>query len=314
MYRVNFRTSRPALIAVAMALVAAACSEIQEPLPDALAPQLAQGEFGGPRSVPTRGRILFSSTVTGNAEIFSVLEDGTGLVRLTYSPGVDGYATWSPDARRIAFVSERSGSDQIHTMNPDGSGVKKLTSFSAGEKISDLRWSPDGRRLAFTGGEADGLGADIYTVSASGKGLLRLTNHNGVDRHPAWSPDGTTLLFASSGGGQYGTSQIFQIAADGSNEVLFIACDMMCYTPAWSPDGERIVYRRGGAVNVYSLSGQSSTPIQENSAGGVFSPDAVMIAYVDTDASHPIIVADAKGNNKTQITTIPSVSQLDWGR
>jgi Tol biopolymer transport system component len=314
MHRVNVRTRQPALLGLTLAaLVAAGCSEIQEPLPEALSPQLAPGEFSGPRSVPTRGRILFSSFVTGDEEIYSVLEDGTGLVRLTYSPGDDGYATWSPDARRIAFVSERSGSDQIYAMNPDGSGAKKLTGFPAGTRIEDLRWSPDGRRLAFSRYEPGEITSDIYTVSTSGKGLLRLTNRDGNDIHPAWSPDGRTLLFASTAGGTYQTTQILQIDADGANEVLFIGCIVMCYNPAWAPDGARVLFRKGLVVSIYHLSGQS-VPIQENSSNGVFSPDAVKIAYVDTEANHPIIVADANGVNKTQITTINAVSQLDWGR
>ncbi len=54
-----------------------------------------------------RHEIVFSSTRTGNGDIFAMDADGGGLIQLTGSPGSDKVPSWSPDGNRIVFVSNR---------------------------------------------------------------------------------------------------------------------------------------------------------------------------------------------------------------
>ena len=61
-------------------------------------------------------------------DIFSAKIDGSGLKRLTKTPGYDAEGTISPDGKKIAFTSMRSGDLDIYTMNADGSGARRLTS------------------------------------------------------------------------------------------------------------------------------------------------------------------------------------------
>jgi dipeptidyl aminopeptidase/acylaminoacyl peptidase len=57
-----------------------------------------------------------------NWNIYSMTQDGTGLVQLTTNTGHDSQPAWSPDGNKIAFVSDRSGASVIYTMNSNGAG------------------------------------------------------------------------------------------------------------------------------------------------------------------------------------------------
>ena len=57
--------------------------------------------------------------------------DGSDVVALTHSPGLDVRPAWSPDGKRIAFTSNRDGNYEIYVMNADGSHPRNVTSHPA---------------------------------------------------------------------------------------------------------------------------------------------------------------------------------------
>lgn len=90
---------------------------------------------------PTGDIIAFTSLKDNNYDIYTIKPDGTGLKRLTTTPGNDAHCTWSPDGKWIAFSTERFGfkdESALHPANPqsygeicvmraDGSDFKLLT-------------------------------------------------------------------------------------------------------------------------------------------------------------------------------------------
>lgn len=63
-----------------------------------------------------------------NADLFVRAVDGSGLVRLTETPGFHNtHPTWSPDGARIYFTSDRDGQREIYSVNADGSNLTRLT-------------------------------------------------------------------------------------------------------------------------------------------------------------------------------------------
>jgi TolB protein len=128
-----------------------------------------------------------------NYEVFVVRADGTGLRRLTDSPGSDGWPSWSPDGTKILFSSVRddclySGAPDclstgdigpyhtLYVMDADGSGQARLS--DAFGQIAD--WSPDGRYIVFGG--PDGLSL----IRADGTGLTTLPTGVGASAFPDW--------------------------------------------------------------------------------------------------------------------------------
>ena len=85
---------------------------------------------------PDGRKIVFASEVNDpSGEIYVMNADGTGLRRLTTSPGMDGNPSWSPDGRRIAFASYRGGQLAVWSMTASGAKPRRLTdlSLSAGQ-------------------------------------------------------------------------------------------------------------------------------------------------------------------------------------
>ena len=96
---------------------------------------------------PSGKRILYSSTHLGAKEcpprpdfskgyvwaiypafdIFTARPNGSGLRRLTTTPGYDAEATITRDGKKIVFTSMRDGDLDIYTMDADGRNVKRLT-------------------------------------------------------------------------------------------------------------------------------------------------------------------------------------------
>ena len=79
---------------------------------------------------PTGEWIAFTSTHTGNDEIYRVAPDGSIIQQLTSNTWEwDKHPTWSPDGSQIVFFSNReTGRRQLWIMAADGSGQRNLSS------------------------------------------------------------------------------------------------------------------------------------------------------------------------------------------
>jgi Tol biopolymer transport system component len=129
-----------------------------------------------------------------NYEIYVVGADGTGLRRLTDSPGADGWPAWSPDGSRILFSSVRDDCSytdatdcttsgdlgpyhRLYVMNADGSGQTRLS--EAFGQIAD--WSPNGRYIVFEGRSG------LSVIRADGSGLTTLPVDVSSPAFPDWT-------------------------------------------------------------------------------------------------------------------------------
>jgi TolB protein len=80
---------------------------------------------------PDGRKIVFSAAGDDPAgEIYVMNADGTGLKRLTSSPGVDTDPSWSPDGRRIAFATGRDGPMSVWSMTANGAKPRRLTDLT----------------------------------------------------------------------------------------------------------------------------------------------------------------------------------------
>jgi Tol biopolymer transport system component len=146
-----------------------------------------------PSPSPDGRRFAFSSTHDGNQEIYSADLDGSNLVRLSQSPGIDAHPDWSPDGERIVFATDRWGGLELATVKPDGTGLTRLTD-SLG--LDDYPvWSPDGTRLAWVSNR-DGQ-HEVYVARLDGSDVRNLTQHPGRDTFPVWTADGRGVTFVS---------------------------------------------------------------------------------------------------------------------
>ncbi len=190
----------------------------------------APGTYNAEGTLSADGWIVFTSTRDGDLELYKMRLDGSGLARLTRTPGYDGGAFFSADAKRIVFRASRPQGDaelaeyrallarklvrpgklEIYTMNADGAGERQVTRLGAASFAPFFH--PDGRRIVFASnvGDPRGRNFDVYIVNDDGTGLERVTTNETFDGFPMFSPDGKKLVFASNrNGGRPGETNVF---------------------------------------------------------------------------------------------------------
>ncbi|MFQ5675332.1 MAG: hypothetical protein ACE5G1_05495 [bacterium] len=146
-------------------------------------------------------RILFCSTrsrVNGkedeNIDIYEMRKDGSNVHRITHTPEVETYASWSPDASKIVCRKILANEDwEIVVMNSDGTNPVNISNHVGidGWPV----WSPDGKKIAFASEYGDNT--RIFIMNADGTNKVRISDDKPMDdRQPWWHPDGSLLLFS----------------------------------------------------------------------------------------------------------------------
>jgi TolB protein len=202
-------------------------------------------------SVPDYDRVVYTSRVSGDWEIYSALSDGTDPQRLTNQIGEDTYPVWSPDRLSIAFISDRDGTPEIYIMNSDGSNVRRVTLDEAFASMPS--WSPDGASIAYV--SERGGSSWIYVVSLLDGTSQPITSGEYEDKYPAWSPDGRKIAFASTRGGNFNL-YLMNVVGQEIEQLTYLTSSENT-APAWSPDGQRIAFisqrGRDAEINVLDI-------------------------------------------------------------
>jgi Tol biopolymer transport system component len=189
----------------------------------------APGSYNAEATVSRDGWIVFTSTRDGDLDLYKMRLDGSGVTRLTNTPGYDGGAFFSADGKRIVWRASRPAGAELDdyrallarklvrprqlemwVMNADGSDARQVTSLRAPSFAPFFH--PDGRRILFATNLGDPRDAnfDLYLVNDDGTGLEQVTTYAGFDGFPMFSPDGKRLVFASNRNGKtMGETNVF---------------------------------------------------------------------------------------------------------
>lgn len=268
------------------------------------------------------GRIAFASDPDGNwdfdagdADIYLINADGSGIINLTNHPANDFSPDWSPDGSQLVFRTNRDGNHEIYVMNADGSNPVNLTNHTAEERSP--AWSPDGTQIAFASNRDGNF--EIYVMNADGSAITRLTNDPALDEYPTWSPDGGQIAFAAF---RHSTSSdIYIMNANGSGQTRLTPSGGGF--PDWSPDGSKIAFDTffEGHPEIFTMNLNGTEFARISSGGGVladWSPDNSMIAFtVGFFSDGPlgdIYIMNADGSGRTNLTNSPEAfdSEAVW--
>ncbi|MCA1661234.1 MAG: S9 family peptidase [Novosphingobium sp.] len=197
------------------------------------------GRYTMPRWSPDGGRIAYSSTDEGGAQLHVRWLDTGAASRITALPDAPQSLAWSPDGRSIAY-----------TMRVPGEGLKL---GKAPDKPEGAQWAPPleiyDRATYRTdeGGYIKPGHARIFVVAADGGAPRQMTfGAFGDDGAPEWTPDGGTLLFSAvrkpDWQRDFNNSEIYALDVAGGAIEPLTARDGPDANPLPSPDGRRIAY------------------------------------------------------------------------
>lgn len=169
-----------------------------------------------PTVSPKGDKIVFTSTRTGDLELFTMNIDGSNVQQVTYELGYDGGAFFSPDGTKLVFRSSRPKTEEeiaeykgllaeglvqptnmeLYVCNVDGSDLKKITD------LGSANWAPffhpSGEKIIFSSNHVSKRSFNLFMINLDGTGLEQITYDTVFDAFPMFSPDGKKLVFSSN--------------------------------------------------------------------------------------------------------------------
>ncbi len=207
------------------------------------------------------GRPVYVWPLWVGYDIFTANLDGSGLTRLTETPGYDAEATVCPVTGRVVFTSVRDGDMEIYSMEPDGSNVKRLTNrlgydggpfFSHdGSKIVQRSSFPtEGRETQryvrfLKRNLMVPTKLEITVMDRDGKNFHKVTTNGKANFAPYWLPDNKRIIFASnqdSTAPRMPNFELYLINEDGTGQVRVTHNPSFDSFPMFSSNGKYLVW------------------------------------------------------------------------
>jgi len=170
-----------------------------------------------PTVSPDGKKIVFTSTRSGDLELYTMNIDGTDVKQITNQLGYDGGAFFSPDSKQIVFRSSRPKTPEeikkykdllaqglvepsemeIYVCNADGSNLRQVTN------LGGANWAPffhpSGKKIIFSSNhKTKSIPFNLYMINIDGTGLEQITFDHVFDAFPMFSYDGKKLVFGSN--------------------------------------------------------------------------------------------------------------------
>ena len=222
-----------------------------ETSPDRVA-LITQGDTGDldPTLAPSGTRLVFSSTRSGNRNLWSSLPDGSDARPLTSGEAIDERPAFAPDGQRVAFVSDRGGARGIWLISAEGGSPRQL---AKAQVLDSLSWSPDGTRIVFA---EPGDAAPRLSLLTVASGVTTSLPTPGPASGPAWSPRGDVIAYIESRARPNLPALVTLQFVTPEGKPAEIACEQPPNNGnamlAWAPDG-RVLASVGNSGSLQSV-------------------------------------------------------------
>ena len=214
-----------------------------------------------PAFSPDGSRIAFTTTRDGQPEVYLMDADGTGVSRLTNSPGLDGDASFTADGQAVVFHSQRTGHRQIFVQPITSSDALQLTQEPADN--SQPTTSPDGELIAFVSNREGNNHIWLMAKDGSNQRAL-IKGQQSKESAPHFLRDGTlTYLVEQKESGRTVTQVVKTELASGKTTPLS-GTDLVISDFSVSPGGDLLGLVVAVQKNVFRVYVQ---PVGANGAG-----------------------------------------------
>lgn len=225
---------------------------------------------------PDGKHIAFTSTRTGNGDVYLLTLETGDLKRLTYDDGAEVLNAWSRDGKYVYFQAtsrDISGMNDIFRVSPGGGTPMPVSADRYANEFFSAP-SPDGTTLAFS---ARGIAAnqwwrkgrshldesEIWLLREVGKKATqgkyeRVTEGGAKELWPMWSGDGKTLYYVSD---RDGSQNLYAHPLGGKPTKLTMFTTGRVLWPSISYDGRAIVFERNFQLYTFDVTTGQTAPV-----------------------------------------------------
>lgn len=187
-----------------------------------------------PAYSPDGESIVFSSSRSGNWDLWQVFRKTGAVRRLTDDPAHDWDPAFTPDGKGLVWSSNRTGHFEIWIAEADGSAPRQLT--RDGVDAENPTATPDGRWIVYDSRNPKQSG--LWIIAFDGSGARRIVEGRTV--HPEVSPDGRYALFFPQD--SPGSNLLRVVELPRGSPTNFEIPGLRGTRGRWMPDGRRIVF------------------------------------------------------------------------
>ncbi len=167
---------------------------------------------------PQGDRIVFTSTRSGDLELWTMDLNGGNLNQVTSGLGYDGGAFFSPDGKKLIFRASRPTTEEavkeykdllsqglvqptemeLFVCNVDGSDLRQIT------ELGNANWAPffhpSGEKIIFSSNHKSprGFPFNLFMVDLDGRNLEQITFDTAFDSFPMFSYNGKHIVWGSN--------------------------------------------------------------------------------------------------------------------